>query len=215
MEEPKTPPPPSTPPPSTPPPTTPPPPPEPPRISGGIELKVSKRLLWVGGAAYPLQNVARVYTFTLTPRRGEAFVRFLKRIAVTILVGLLLAAFTDERSFSSYDSYDSDSGDLTPFLWFVVVCCAIYFIGDMLSVVLARSHFVLAVETSGPSVAVVTSRDRGYLIGLVRTITDAIENPENEFRVHVEQVMISRPSNYYFGDAVNMYGSGNVGITNA
>ncbi|MFD3941331.1 DUF6232 family protein [Streptomyces sp. NPDC058579] len=209
---PEAPPPPSVPPKSAKPAPAPPQPARPPMPSDAVELKVSKRLLWVGRAAYPLQNVARVHTFTLVPRRGQAFWRFMKRISVTLLLALLLAMVTDQPSYDSYDSYSSDSDGIAPLLWFVVVCAVVYFIGDMLSVVLAKSHFVLAVETSGPSQAVVTSRDRAYLTQLVHTITDALENPDNEFRVQVERVMISKPSNYYFGDAVNMYGSGNVGV---
>ncbi|MFE5483693.1 DUF6232 family protein [Streptomyces sp. NPDC056527] len=212
-EEPKTPPPPSTPPRPWKA-ATPAPPSAPPVVGDVVEVKLSKRLLWVDGAAYPLQNIARVYTFTLHPRRAEAFVRFMKRMAVLVLVGLFLAFLTEENAFGS-SSYESDSDPVTPFLWFIVVCLVIYFVGDMLSVVLAKSHFVLAVETSGPSQAVVTSRDRAYLRQLVHTLAEAIENPENEFAVKVERVMISNPANYFFGNAVNMYGgNGNVGMSN-
>lgn len=77
----------------------------------------------------------------------------------------------------------------------------------------APSHYVLAVETSGPSTAVVTSHRPELLNQLVGQIAHAIENPETEFAVKVESISIS-PRNYHFGDNVNMYGgSGNVGIS--
>ncbi|MFG2330080.1 DUF6232 family protein [Streptomyces sp. NPDC048604] len=192
----------------------------PPRTHGEIELKVSKRLLWVDDAAYPLHNIARVYTFTLVPARGRAFWVFLKRIVVMFLVVTALRWATDDGPFSSgsdsYDSYGQDDAGPVAILWLVIACVFVFFLGDMLSVVLARSHFVLAVETNGPSTAVVTSRDRAYLKQLVHTITDSIDNPEFEFAVRVEPVLISKSENYNFGNQVNMYGgNGNSGVLKA
>lgn len=50
----------------------PPPPATPPRAMTDIELRVGKRLLWVGGAACPLRNIARVYAvFRFLPAPGS------------------------------------------------------------------------------------------------------------------------------------------------
>ncbi|WP_409467267.1 DUF6232 family protein [Streptomyces sp. HC307] len=189
----------------------PPPPPTPPQLLPGIDLRVSKRLLWVSGACYPLENIARVYTLTIHPRRKEAVVRFLKNaaiiaavtIALTIISGLTLIA--DENV----------GGGLIIFVWLGAVAAAIYSFVEMMQVLSAQSHYVLAVETSGPSQAVVTSRNPHHLNQLVGQIAHAIENPDTEFQVKVESITIS-PKNYYFGDNVNMYGgSGNVGMAGA
>lgn len=71
----------------------------------GVHLRVSKRLLWVGDAYYPIQNIARVYTLTIHPRRREAVVLFVKRLlltgVVTTFLGLLAAAID---AFGSGDS---------------------------------------------------------------------------------------------------------------
>lgn len=56
-----------------------------------VELRVGKRLSWVGGAACPLRNIARVYTFTLHPRRTEAVFRFLTRTGITLPVAIGLS----------------------------------------------------------------------------------------------------------------------------
>ncbi|KPI19726.1 hypothetical protein OK074_7802 [Actinobacteria bacterium OK074] len=66
-------------------------------------------------------------------------------------------------------------------------------------------HFVLAVETSGPSTAVVTSHHPERLRRLAGQVTYAIENPQAEFQVRVDTIRIS-PSHYCFGDNVNMHG---------
>lgn len=71
---------------------------------------------------------------------------------------------------------------------------------------------MLAVETSGASTALVTSKNTQHLNELVGQVVNWIENPEIEFQVKAETLLIN-PRNYHFGDNVNMYGgSGNVGM---
>ncbi|MFF5183013.1 DUF6232 family protein [Streptomyces sp. NPDC000345] len=189
----------------------PPPPPGPPTHLPGLELRVSKRLLWVGGACYPLQNVARVYTLTIHPRRKEAVLRFLRILLITGAVALTLTVLS---GITMVADRDTGSGLMT-FVWLGSAGVVVYALIEMLQVLGAQSHHVLAVETSGPSQAVVTSRDPHHLNQLVARIAHAIENPETEFQVRVESITIS-PKNYYFGDNVNMYGgSGNVGMASA
>ncbi|WDV53657.1 DUF6232 family protein [Streptomyces coeruleorubidus] len=187
----------------------PPPPATPPQAMTNIELRVSKRLLWVGGAAYPLRNIARVYTFTLHPRRKEAVIRFLARTGITLAVAIGLSII---GSVTFLASRSTGNGLLT-FVWLGSGAALIYFLVDMLSVVTAQSHYVLAIETAGPSTAMVTSRNPQHLDQLVGYVAGALENPDTEFHVTVERLTISSPTNYYFGDNVNMYGgNGNVGI---
>ncbi|MFF8610173.1 DUF6232 family protein [Streptomyces sp. NPDC015346] len=177
--------------------------------TGGVDVRVSKRLLWVGGACYPLRNIARVYTFTLHPRRKDAVVRCLKRFAFALLtaIGLSLIA--------AISRLDSDGEGYLDLIWFFTVAFLLYAVGDMISVLAAKSHFVLAVETSGPSTALVTAQNPAHLHELVRSLADAIENPASEFTMHVQTLAIN-PSNYYFGDNVNMYGgNGNTGVSNS
>jgi len=182
----------------------------------GVGLRVSKRLLWIGDAYYPLRNLARVYTLTIRPRRKEAVLLFVKRLliigAVTTVLALL-AAMIDSSSRGGLDSSGSGgSGGLSVLVVIAAVAALIYSLVEMLSVLGAPAHFVLAIETSGPSTAVVSGRQPDQLRQLAHQIADAIENPEAEFTVQVDTITIS-PKHYYFGDNVNMYGgSGNVGM---
>ncbi|MBB4982122.1 MULTISPECIES: DUF6232 family protein [Streptomyces] len=172
-------------------------------------LVISKRLLWVHGGAYPLENIVRVYTFVLRPRRGEAFFRFLKRGGATIALFLFLLYVSDSSS-SSYSS--SDAEGFLGIARVLVLALLIYLFADMASVVFARSHYVLAIETNGRSTALVTG-ERDYLNQLVRSIAEAIDQPDAEFQASVGTLMVSNYGNYFFGDAVNMYGgSGNTGV---
>ncbi|MFC9591934.1 DUF6232 family protein [Streptomyces sp. NPDC056944] len=208
--------------PGTPPPQPPPRPPHPPaperapaparpRTPPRQSLLISKRLLWVHGAAYPLENIVRVYTFDLTPRRGAAFARFLKRGGFTALV-LVLIVWISDSSSGGWDGSSSDLPTVSGVLLLPVVFLLIYFIGDMLAVVFAATHHVLAVETNGRSTALVTA-PREQLNELVVSIAEAIDKPDAELRAHVASLAITNYANYHFGDSVNMYGgSGNTGV---
>lgn len=178
-----------------------------------VSLRVSKRLLWVGDAYYPLQNIARVNTLTIHPRRKEAIVLFVKRLlliaALSTLLGLLAAAIDLSSSFSGDGG---GSPGLTTLVTLVALGALIWSFVEMMQVLSSPPRFVLAVETSGPSTAVVSGTDPKQLRQLAHQIADSIENPAAEFAVRVDTVTIS-PSHYYFGDNVNMYGgTGNVGM---
>ncbi|MDT6986254.1 DUF6232 family protein [Streptomyces lusitanus] len=186
----------------------PPPPAAPPRSMRSLDLRVGRRLLWVGGAAYPLQNITRVYTFTLTPRRKDATMLFLKRAALTLALAFGLTIVAALTTIGN----QSLAGGILVLTWLGAVGALVFSAVEMFSVLGAPSQYVLAVETSGPSIAMVTSSDPRRLDQLVGPIVQAIENPEAEFQVRVEQLLVN-PKNYYFGDNVNMYGgSGNVGV---
>jgi len=185
-------------------------PPTPPLL-GSVDLRVSKRLLWVAGAVYPLQNVARVYTLTVRPRRRDATVSFCKNVVLTLAVAV---AFTMLGAVTALGSVNL-AGWMVLLVWLVTLAALIYFLVELITVLSAQPHYVLAVETSGASTAVVTSADPQQLNWLVGRIAYAIENPETEFQVRVDSITIS-PKNYYFGDNVNMYGgTNNVGMASA
>lgn len=179
-------------------------------------LVISKRLLWVNGAAYPLENITRVYTFVLTPRRLEAFLQFLKRGGVTVLALLVLAMLSDlTSSGSSWDSgsgSDSGPGGVMQLLLWLAVGLLIYFFGAMISVVFASSHDVLAIETNGQSTALVAGEPQ-RLKALVGEIAETIDKPDANFQTTIQTLSISNIGNYQFGDSVNIYGgSGHTGV---
>ncbi|MCX4528643.1 MULTISPECIES: DUF6232 family protein [unclassified Streptomyces] len=196
------------------------PPGSPPATGAGLattlDVTITKRLLWVGGAAYPLENVARIYTFVLHPRRKDAVFLFVRRTALTLLVVMGFTFFAAIAGMLARRPEEQNYGsNLISFLWFGAVCAGVYFVAEMLTVLTASSHYVLAVESNGQSTALVTGRPE-HLNTAVHQIAYAIEHPDTELRIQVQRLTISNPSNYFFGDAVNMYGgTGNVGMSNA
>lgn len=186
-----------SPPPTPPPPPLPPPPPPP---ANGVDLKVGKRLLWVGEAAYPVHNITRVHTFELRPKRMEAFLSFLKWLAATF-VAFVLLQLANENGSSGYED-PNESADV---LWVLAIGIAIGLVVRLVKDLAAQSEYVLAIETASGSSALVTLPDPNRLRRLVHHLVNAIENPEAEFQVRVERVLVN-PKNYHFGDNVNMYG---------
>ncbi|MEV7394787.1 DUF6232 family protein [Streptomyces sp. NPDC091215] len=186
-------------------PNIPPPPATPPQASGAIDLRVGKRLLWVGGAAYPLENIARVHTYMLIPRRAQATRLFLIRLGIILLLGFALTKLNSATG--------GDRGSPLPvWVWLGSTAALLFCAVEWLRVLSATPLHVLAVETSGPPMAVVTIADPRRLDQVVGAIVDAIEHPETEFHITAHRLMVN-PKNYYFGDNVNMYGgTGNVGV---
>ncbi|MDI3402354.1 DUF6232 family protein [Streptomyces cavernicola] len=198
-------------------------PPVPPRPSspprgfthGNVELIVSKHVLQIGTAAYPLHNITKVHTFELRPDRAAAVLNFLKWLAICGVAFSVLGLIFDETSSSpSWDSsYDSESSDnpadaLAVFGFLVLFGLVINLIRQLS----APTEHVLAVETASSSVALVTLPEPERLPVLRELILDALENPATGLVVRANRVDVN-PRNYHFGDTVNMYGGiGNQGV---
>ncbi|MFI9581550.1 DUF6232 family protein [Streptomyces sp. NPDC052236] len=174
--------------------------PPPPPSETSVELKVSRRLLWVGDAAYPLHNITRVHTLVLRPKRMEAFMSFLKWLGAT-LVAFVVLQTVNKDSASDWEGENDSAGTL----WGIGIAVVIVLVIQLVKECNAPSQHVLAIETSSGSTALVTLPNPDQLRRLVQYLVNAIENPAAEFQVRVERVLVN-PKNYHFGDNVNMYG---------
>ncbi|WP_318212050.1 DUF6232 family protein [Streptomyces sp. SJL17-1] len=186
------------PPPPTPPtPPTPPsgpPPSVPPEASwgGALRLRVSRRMLWVGPAAFPLHNITRVEAFKLKPDRVAALLRFLKWLLVAIVIYAVLNGLSDGEV-----SIGDDSG---PLLFVVLVALAVYLGKELFE----PAKPVLLVEMSSGSAVLVTLPSMEELRDIAGLIAKAIDNPAAEFSTVVRQF---NTNNY--GPVVNMNGGRN------
>ncbi|MEK2493882.1 DUF6232 family protein [Kitasatospora purpeofusca] len=175
-------------------------------LTGSVDLRVSKRLLWVGGAAYPLHNIVRVHAFVLLPKRKEAVLRFARQLVQSLTLALL-AVVGASFPFGLGEDVEPFKGPalVVALLW------AGYGLVEMLRVVAAPPVPVLAVDTAGNATALVGTADQRRLREMVRLLSHALENPEFEVELSVRSLTVNA-GNYHFGDNVNMYGgSGNTG----
>ncbi|MFH9352869.1 DUF6232 family protein [Kitasatospora sp. NPDC017646] len=189
-------------------------PPMPTYDPSATRVAVTRRILWIGTAAYPLATVARVSITVIVPDVLGAIKRFLKFAGIVLGIALVLAALTaladtSHSGFGSSESNNSGSG------WIVVVSLVLvvfYFLVATLPVLLQRRLHALTVDTAGPPTALLAWKDPKYAYELQARITHAIENPQTEFQQFVSNVLVDL-RHYQFGDNVNIYGGqGNTGV---
>ncbi|MGW1463287.1 DUF6232 family protein [Streptomyces sp. NPDC002308] len=166
-----------------------------PRPREVLEISVSRRMLWVGSAAFPLQSIARVEAFKIKPDRAAALTSFLKWLGGLALVYVVIAA----NNRDSDNDFEDNGGSL---FVAVLVGLVIYLFKELLE----PAKPVLAVETAGGSFAVVTLPSVDQLRTIAGQIVNAIDHPDAEFRTYANQLT------NYNGPVIIQNGSGNTGI---
>ncbi|MEU2230119.1 DUF6232 family protein [Streptomyces vietnamensis] len=163
-------------------------------------VELSKRVLWVGAEAYPLNNIARATTVRIEPERAKAVGRFLQSTVVlaVLVAGALLVLRKAELSGSDREQYEQG-------VMITAYVLAGLFLLKLLSVLLTRTYYALVIETAGPPRTALVTTDRELVQSLVRKIMAAIDNPQAYFKQSV--------TNYYgqVGDNFKVFGSGNTG----
>lgn len=191
-------------PPSAPPPVAAPTTPPPVSPSKSVtRVAVTRHILWVGAAAYPLAMIARVGTTVLVPEKAGAVLRLLRVIGVMTVFALvieLLSGLSDSNRSSSSGGFDA-----APFIVVAVVIVVVYFFAVTLPRLVQPRLYALSVDTAGTPSALLAWESPGPAQELQATITRAIENPQIEFQQFVTTVTIDR-RHYQSGDSVNIYG---------
>ncbi|MFB7452926.1 MULTISPECIES: DUF6232 family protein [unclassified Streptomyces] len=166
-----------------------------------ITVRVSKRVLWIGGEAYPLQNIARATTVRIKPQRAKAVGRFLKSLLVTGILAVAGLAVAQSGEVSGGDQELITNGvEITA----AVLVAA--FLVQLIVVLVTKTYYALVIETSGNPRAVLVSTDRNEVHELVRDIMRAIDDPA--FPGFVKQMVTN---NISMRDVYNASGAGSVG----
>jgi hypothetical protein len=164
--------------------------------AANTEVQVTKRVLWVGGDAYPLHNIARAQVRRLHPRPGTPVRDFLVEIVRWIALAILLItvmALTGLRGATIY----------------VFVILALLILVSVLKLMRAisrerekKDYYLLVLQTSGDPRTLLASTDREQIYDLVQTIMAAIDDAAVTYHNWI--------SNYY-GDVIRQYGNENIG----
>lgn len=155
-----------------------------------VRVRVSRRILWVGSQAYPLPQIVRIQPAQVRLRRGAATKEFARRAGATLalaVLGLIAMAC---------------AGRLLPVGVWVVFWAAIVGLlvlhGTRLGRLLRLPRlYVLRIATAGSEHAAVVSTDRAKIYDLATEVADAIDNPEAEFEVRVDNL------EFVYGDKVD------------
>ncbi|MER7753897.1 DUF6232 family protein [Kitasatospora sp. NPDC097643] len=162
------------------------------RRSKLVDISVSRRVLWVGGDAYPLHNIARARRFELIPPgRSRVVLRFVRQMAGLLFLAVLLNLLTKGSPHASSAAVPAAA----------LITLSLISLYRMVRRLRLRPLYELVIETSSSSDTAVVSRDLGQINQLIGLIMEAIDNPHAEFALQVENVRI--------GDRINQYDNRN------
>jgi hypothetical protein len=182
------------------------------RNSELTEVSVSRRILWIGAEAYPLQNIARAQAIELPPPRGAAIRHYLGVVIFCVILGVGSAvAATKVATIATVPS-----AALSALHGVEIVAVALIVISTIRLVVKlsARTLYALVIETAGTPFAALASAERNTVIDLVKKIMDAIDNPQADWNLKVENVHVGdviHDGDMIHGDKIKVAGSQNVG----
>lgn len=153
-----------------------------------IEVRVSQGILWVGSEAYPLRNIARVQPVKLVPSRGAAVRRFLKAVVFCVVLAVAAAAAAGVASrVSSTQGYNALHGVAVGLFALAAVLAAISTIRLIIRLS-RRAAYALVIETAGTPRTALVTYDENLVFHLARRITDAIGNPQQQWRERVSVI---------------------------
>lgn len=158
---------------------------------------VSRRVLWVGPDAYPLQNIARAQARELKLKPDAKWVRWLGIIAILLLSGrsVIIALRTPH-----------DSG-----IWLgVLVSLVVIWVGvSIIAIILrltlplwSRKYYSLIIETAGPPRTVLISTSDDIVTNLIGVIMCAIDDDT----MVIDQIIMN-----FAGDGIFQKGDHNIG----
>lgn len=149
----------------------------------------------MGGDAYPLHNIARARQFQLLPpKRSRVIIRFIRQV-----IGLLVATAV----LGSLLGSGANQGTTKNVIGVVMLALFAVSLHRLVKRLRMRTVYQLVIETSSSSNTAVVSHDAQQVGNLIQLIMEAIDNPQAEFALQVENVHI--------GDQINQYGDHNIG----
>jgi hypothetical protein len=161
------------------------------------EVTVTKRVLWIGRDAYPLQNIARAQVRTVCPKRGKPVKDFVKAIAKWLGLGIVASIALAILNVRSAETY-------------VVIAVLVFCAGSAIKLMRAlaeerkkREYYLLMIQTAGDPQTLLASTDHLLIDQLIQTIMAAIDDATVEYHNWI--------TNY--GDIVSQYGNNNVGVS--
>ncbi len=157
------------------------------------EVAVRRQVLWIGGEAYPVHNIARAQTVLLKPLRGRAVARFMGFLILWLVlgIGVMLVA-----------------GPYVPreLVFGVIGVLVLVNLIKLVRRLVTPRLYALVIETSGSPRTALITKDERQLRTVVESVMNAIDNP----KVTMPPILID---NFVGNQQVNVSGGqvGNIG----
>jgi hypothetical protein len=168
-----------------------------------IDVRISRKVLWIGSEAYPVQNISRAKTIGLIPDRNAAWNRFMTVVVFSVILGT--AAAVAMKLAPRLSTVQKSDALRVAAVGMLLLALGLFIISiiRLRRVLLAPTYYALAIDSSGITYKTLVSLDGNQLKELARQIMKAIDDPQIEFRELI--------SNCHFGDQIYQYGDFNVG----
>ena len=154
-----------------------------------VEVRISRRTLWVDTTAYPLAHVTKIQPLEVTVKRGRLLFTYLKDTGSWLVLGVIGLVVLGCLGTSVPAEVTTGYG--------VVLLVALIVITIRL---IRRLSFgtlhVLSIGIAGTQRAAVLSRDGAVISRLAQRVVDAIDDPALEYAIHIENIEVA-------GDMVN------------
>jgi chromate transport protein ChrA len=158
-----------------------------------------------------LRNIARAQTIELAPPRGAAVRRYLGAVIFFVILGVVAAVVATK--LTTVASVPSSAFTALHGVEIVAVALIVISTIRLFVKLSARTLYALVIETAGTPFAALVSTERKSVIDLVRMIMDAIDNPEADWNLMVENFHVGDEihGDKLYGDKIKVAGSQNVG----
>ncbi|MFD9691364.1 DUF6232 family protein [Kitasatospora sp. NPDC059146] len=159
-----------------------------------IDVRVSRRVLWIGGDAYPLQHIARARQLVWwPPKRSRTVIRFVRQVIGLLCAVSLLSALTRNGADATQAALPS----------VLLLAGLAFFLYRLVTKLRQKPVYRLVLDTSNAATTAVVSHHEWQITNLIQMIMEAIDNPQAEFAFQVE--------NLHVGDKITQYGDHNTG----
>jgi hypothetical protein len=144
-----------------------------------VEVRISRRTLWVDATAYPLAHVTKIMPLEVKVRRGRVFVAYVRETGAWLGLGfaglVLLGCLRSSVPAEVFTGYA------------IVLAVALVAVTVRLVRRLSFGTFhVLSIGIAGTQQAAVASRDKQVISRLAQRVIEAIDDPAMEYAIHIE-----------------------------
>jgi hypothetical protein len=154
-----------------------------------IDVEVRNQVLWIGGDAYPVQNIARARTVGLRLNRAAAVRRYLKAVVLWVVLAIG-AAVADAKGLKGVGA---------AIILLLVVLVIISTI-RLIRVLSLKTFYALVIETAGTPHTALVSTDEGTLRELVGKIMEAMHSAAVTFHQAIQNFDLRGAQGTQIGD---------------
>ena len=149
-----------------------------------VEVRISRRTLWVDTTAYPLAHVTKIQPLEVTVRRGRMFVAYVRKTGAW--VGLGIAGFVLLGCLGS-----AVPSEVTTVYGIALLVVLLAVTARLVRRLSFGTLHVLSIGIAGKQQTAIASRDKQVVARLAQRVVEAIDDPAMEYAIHIENIEFS------------------------